>query len=108
VSLFRAPIDDDSGDFSPRQLVKASREQASSSLEVFRYGLSARAAAQMDQIDSQAVADVSLTAFEEECALLDRGLARVGPSATKAALLARHVERLATINDRRITRRFGG
>jgi hypothetical protein len=108
VSLFPAPLDDDSGGFSARQLDRASRDRASSSLEVFRYGLAAGAAAQMDQIDSQAVADVARAAFEEECDLLDYGLARAGQSATKAALLARHVERLATINDRRITRRFGG
>jgi hypothetical protein len=108
MSLFPVPRDDDSGGFSARQLERASRDEASSSLEVFRYGLAARAAAQMDQIDSEAVADVSRVAFDEECDLLDRGLARVGQSATKAVLLARHVERLANINDRRITRRFGG
>ena len=108
MSLFPVPLDDDSGGFSARQLVRASRDQASSSLEVFRYGLGVRAAAQIDQLDSQAVADASRAAFEEECDLLDYGLARAGQSAAKAALVARHVERIATINDRRITRRFGG
>lgn len=107
MSLFPAPLDDDSGGFSARQLVRASRDQASSSLEVFRYRLDARAAVQMDQIDSEAIGDVSRFAFDEECEMFDRGLARAGQSAAMAALLARHVERIATINDRRITQRFG-
>jgi hypothetical protein len=108
MSLLPAPLNDDAGGLSSRQLVKAQRAQASSELEVFRYGLGVRARAQIDQLDSQALADASRAAFEEECDLLDYGLARAGQSAAKAALIARHVERIATINDRRITRRFGG
>lgn len=108
MSLLPIPLDDDPGGLSSRQLAQARRAQASSELEVFRYGLGTRARAQIDQLDTQAVADASHAAFEEECDLLDYGLARVGQSAAKAALLARHVERIATINDRRITRRFGG
>jgi hypothetical protein len=108
MSLFPVPLDDDPGGHSIRQLDRARRAQASSELDVFRYGLSVGAAAQVDQLDSQAVADASRAAFEEECDLLDYGLARAGRSAAKAALVARHVERMASINDRRITRRFGG
>ncbi len=108
MSLFPVPLDEDSSGLSIRQLDRARRAQAGSELEVFRYGLGVRAAAQIDQLDSQAVADASRAAFEEEADLLDYGLARAGQSAAKAALVARHVERIATINDRRITRRFGG
>jgi len=108
MSLLPAPLDDDMGGLSARQLIKARRAQASSELEVFRFGLGVRARAQIDQLDTQAVADASRAALEAECDLLDYGLARAGQSAAKAALVARHVERIATINDRRITRRFGG
>lgn len=108
MSFLPARIDDEPGGLSPRQLTRARRAQASSELEVFRYGLGVRARSQIDQLDSEAVADASRTAFEEECDLLDYGLARAGQSAAKVELVARHVQRLATINDRRITRRFGG
>jgi hypothetical protein len=109
MSWLPAPIDDDSGgSLSSRQLAVAQRAQASAELEVFRYGLGASARAQIDQLDSQAIADASRAALDEECDLFDYGLARAGQSAAKAVLVARHVERLATINDRRITRRFGG
>lgn len=108
MSYLPAPLDDNSGGLSSRQLAKARRAQVGSDLEVFRYGLGVRARAQIDQLDSQAVADASRAAFDEEADLLDYGLARAGQSAAKTALVARHVERIATINDRRITRRFGG
>jgi hypothetical protein len=108
MSLLPARLDDDSGGLSSWQLAKARQAQASSELEVFRYGLGVRARSQIDQLDSQALGDASRAAFEEECDLLDYGLARAGQSAAKVELVARHVQRMATINDRRITRRFGG
>jgi len=77
-------------------------------LEVYCYFLRTRALADIDRLDTQAIADASRAALEEECGLLDYGLAQAGQSAAKAALVGRHVERMATINDRRITRRFGG
>ncbi len=106
MSLFPVPIDDGSG-LSGRQLAAAQKAQASSDLEVFRYGLGARARSQIDQLDSQSVGDATRAALEVEFDLLDYGLAQTGGSAAKAALVARHVERTATINDHRITRRFG-
>jgi hypothetical protein len=107
VSLLPAPLDDDIG-LNPRQVVKARRAQASTELELFRYGLAARARAEIDRLDSQALADASRASLDEEVDLLDYGLARAGGSAAKVELVARHVQRMATINDRRITRRFGG
>lgn len=108
MSYLPVPRNDDSGGLSSRQLAKARRAQANGELAVFRYGLGARARAQIDQIDSQALADASRAAFDEEADFLDYCLSRSGQSAAKAALAARHLERMATINDRRITRRFGG
>jgi hypothetical protein len=93
---------------SSRQVAAARRSEASQALEVHRYSLGARARAEIDMIDSQAVADASRTALDEEVGLLEYGLARAGGSAAKTELVARHVERMAAINDRRITRRFGG
>lgn len=106
-SLLPARLDDQP-DLTRRQIAQARRAEASATLEVFRYSLGARARSQMDQCDSQAAGDASQTALESELDLLDYGLARAGTSAAKIELCARHVERLATINDRRITRRFSG
>ena len=106
MSLLPAPLNNDTG-FTPRQVAKASRSQAKAELRLFSYALEARTRAEVDRLDSQAVADASRTALEEELDLLDYGLGRAGQSAAKAALVARHVERLSAINNRRITRRFG-
>lgn len=100
--------DDEPSGLSPRQLALARRAQAKADLEVFRYSLGTRARAQIDQLDTEAVGDASQAALDEELNLLDYGLARAGGSAAKTELVARHVQRLAAINDRRITRRFGG
>jgi hypothetical protein len=105
--MLPVPFDDGDG-LSSRQLDKARRAQASTELELFRYGLQAHTRAEVDRLDSQAIADASRAALDEEVDLLDYGLSRANGSAAKVALVARHVERLATINDRRITRRFGG
>jgi len=81
--------------------------RAGAELEVYRHALESRVLAEIDRLDTQAIGDVSRAALDEEVNLLDYGLARAGQSAAKAALVARHVERLANINDRRISRRFG-
>lgn len=107
MSLLPIPVDDPNG-LSARQLVRAQRAQAGTKLELFRYSLQAHARAEIDRMDSQAIADASRAAFDEEADLLDHCLSRANGSAAKAALAARHVERLAAINDRRITQRFGG
>jgi hypothetical protein len=107
MSLLPAPLDKELGQ-TPRQLAQAKRAQAKTELELFRYSLGARARAQIDQLDSQAVADATRTALEEEMNLLDYGLSRSAGSAAKAELVARHVNRLAVTNDRRLTNRFGG
>lgn len=106
-SLQLARLDDQMGS-NARQIAKARRAQADAELEVFRYGLGAQMRADFDRHDSQSIADASKAALESELDLLDYGMARAGMSAAKVELVARHVERLATINDRRITRRFGG
>jgi len=100
---------DEGGDcLSGRQLSAARRAQASTELELFRYGLVAHTRAEVDRLDSQALADASRAALDEEVDLLDYGLHKAKGSAAKTTLVARHVERLATINDRRLTKRFGG
>lgn len=95
------------GALSPRQVARASRAQAKTELAVFRHALATRAQSEIDRLDSQAVADASRAALEEEMDLLDYGMSRAGQSAARVELVARHVEQLATINNRRITRRFG-
>ena len=45
--------------------------------------------------------------LEEELRLLNEGLARAGNSKAALELVARKVNIISTINDRRIARRFG-
>jgi|ERR1039458_4967950 hypothetical protein len=91
----------------PRQLAQALRAQHRAELTVFRHGLAARVQAECDRIDSQAAGDALRTALDEEVDLLDYGLRRANGSLAKAELVARKVEMLANINNRRISRRFG-
>jgi len=95
-------------DLTPRQVQAAARAQRSTELEVFRHGLGARLRAECDRIDSQAAGDALRTALDEELDLLDYGLRRANGSVAKAELVARKVEMLASMNNRRVAQRFGG
>ncbi len=106
MPMLPAPLDDAAG-LTPRQMAKARRAQTSTELAIFDHRLKARLRAEVDQLDGQALADASRASLEEELDLLDYGMARAGTSAARLDLVARHVERMATINNRRITRRFG-
>ena len=107
MSFLPVPTDDDSG-LNRRQVVQARKAEASTALELHRYGLGARFRAQVDIYDSQALADANRAAVCEEMDLVDYGLSRAGISAAKIEMTARAAQRMATINDRRIMRRFGG
>jgi hypothetical protein len=99
---------DDLTALSRRQIAQARQAEAANALEVFRYSLGARARGQIDMHDSQALADATRAAVSEEMDLLDYGLSRAGGSAAKVEITARAAQRMATINDRRLMRRFGG
>jgi hypothetical protein len=103
------PVPSDAGgSLSPRQAARASRALAKANMRVFCHGLEAQAQAEEGRQDIQAVADVSRAALDEELALLRDGLAQAGPSSAAAIeLVARRVELLASIDNRRITRRWG-
>lgn len=103
-----APLDDSTGWLTSRQAAKAQRDRAKAELTIYGHFLRTRTEAEVDRLDSQAVADASRAGLEEELDLLDYGMARAGQSAAKVELVARHVERLSAINNRRIARRFGG
>jgi hypothetical protein len=90
-----------------RETNQALRSQRRAELRLFDHSLGARFNAEADRIDSQAVADALAASLDEEMALLDYGVRRAGNSAAKAELVARKVELLANINNRRINRRFG-
>jgi len=98
-----APTDDDSG-----LNRRARKAEASTALELHRYRLGARFRAQVDIYESQALADANRAAVCEEMDLVDYGLSRAGTSAAKIEMTARAAQRMATINERRIMRRFGG
>jgi hypothetical protein len=91
-----------------RQLARVHSAQLSTNLAVFRHGLDAKAMAEMDAQDSQAIGDAARTALDEELGVLRDGLALAGQSAASVELVSRKVELIANINNRRITRRFGG
>ena len=75
--------------------------------QVLRHGLRAWVRTQTDQIDSQTVRDAIEAAFDEEVDFYDHGMSRAKGSLTKQELLARKLEMLSRIDNRRITRRFG-
>lgn len=102
-----ARLDDPIG-LTRRQIDQARKAEASNAMEVFRYGLGSQGRAQIDIYDSQALADANRAAVCEEMDLLDYGLSRAGTSAAKVEIVARAAQRMATVNDRRIMRRFGG
>lgn len=108
MSLLPDVISSAADGLSSRQLQAAARAQRSTELRVFRHGLDARLRAECDRIDSQAAGDALRAALDEELDLLDYGLRRTGGSAAKAELVARKVEMLSSINNRRVSQRFGG
>jgi|GEM_PF-1499883 hypothetical protein len=100
----------DGDDFSltPYERARASRAQRRAELEIYRHGLAAGVRAECEIQDAQAVADVIQCALQQELDVLDWGLHRADGSAAKAELVARKLNALSSINDRRIARRFGG
>lgn len=107
MSMLPAPLDDRADELSVREARRARRLQGDASLVLLGYQLEARLVAEKDRADTEALADATRAALDEELVLLDYGLARANGSAAKVELVSRHVERLAAIDDRRIRRRFG-
>jgi hypothetical protein len=98
-------FDDGFGRLTSRRAVARFRR---TQLAVVSHGLEAQARAEMDRQDTQATADALRTALDEELALLRDGLAQAGQSAAAIELVARKVELLSSIDNRRIAGRFGG
>jgi hypothetical protein len=96
-----------SGGLSPWQAAQVSRAERRASLEVYRHSLETAVNVEIDRIDSHAIGDVITFATEEELNYLDYGLARANGSAAKAELVARKTNLLSSINNTRISRRFG-
>ena len=97
----------DSEDRPPRYLMRAERMKRVSEMEVFQHELQASALTAIDQIDAQTTADAARCSLEEELRLLDEGLNRAGTSKAAIELVARKVNIVSNINDRRIVRHFG-
>lgn len=108
MSRLPAPLHEEPGALSPRQAAKARREQTDTELELFRYSLQARLRAEIDRVDSEAIADAARAALQEELAFLSDGLARAGASQTALELVSRKLDLLSNANNRRLARRFGG
>jgi hypothetical protein len=90
------------------QLTRATRAQERTELAIYEHGLEARYLAEIDRIDSQAIADVAREAIEQELSTLSYGLELAEGSAAKSELVSRLVSLQANIDNRRIARRFGG
>ena len=97
----------DGGDDESRLPAHLRRARRRADYCLFHHGLEVAVAAEMDRQDGYALADVLTTATDEELRFLDHGLALAGGSATKVELVARKLEMLSSINNRRIARRFG-
>lgn len=91
-----------------RQLAQATRAQERTELAVFEHGLESRFLAEIDRLDSQAIADVVREAIEQELSTLSYGLELAQGSAAKAELVSRLVNLQSAVDNRRIARRFGG
>jgi hypothetical protein len=108
VSLLHpAPRDSQTGGLTRRQLEQARKVEADTAMELHRYKHGAYFRSGVDMYDSQALADANRAAVCEEMDLVDWGLSRAGMSAAKVEMVARAAQRMARINDHRITRRFG-
>jgi hypothetical protein len=93
-------------DLSSYQAAQVSRAQRRAEIAVFRHGLGTMVQAEFARQDALAVSDAARTALEEELDLLDYGLHRANGSAAKTELVARKVQMLASLNDRRLIERF--
>lgn len=92
---------------SGRQLARASRAQERTELAIHDHHLQTRFLAECELIDSQAVAEVTKGALQEELAVLDWGLEQASGSAAKAELVSRLVGQQSRIDSARIARKFG-
>jgi hypothetical protein len=101
------PVLHSDNELPPRQLVRAVKFQRRTELAVFKHSLRVRYEAECTRLDTQALADVTKTALEEELGLMEWGLDRAGGSPAKAELVARKVAMFSNINSQRILRRFG-
>lgn len=93
---------------SSRQQERAARAQEKTELAIYEHHLTARYQAEIDQIDSAAIGDVTKAALEEEMNVLDWGLQQAAGSQAKAELVSRMVSLQSKIDSARIARRFGG
>jgi hypothetical protein len=91
-----------------RQLAQATRAQERTELAIYEHGLESHFLAEIDRLDSQAIADVTREAIEQELANLSYGLELAQGSAAKAELVSRLVNLQSTLDNRRIAQRFGG
>lgn len=91
-----------------RALIRATRATERTELDIYEYDLAARRQVECDRIDSEAIADVTRAALEEEMNVLDWGLERAGQSTAKRELVSRMVAQQSHIDIVRISRRFGG
>jgi hypothetical protein len=102
------PFNRQSHSLVPRQVREAQAMEVSTELELHRHFLWSRAQAEAERMDAEAAGDGLRAALTEELALLRGGLAEAGQSAAGVELVARKVELLASTNNDRFRRRFGG
>jgi hypothetical protein len=102
------PDDGPNTGLSPHQFATAGSNEASALVEVHQHFLWSRTLAEMERLDAQAAGDGARADLDEELGLLHEGLARAGQSVAGIELVARKVQGLVTVNERRFMRRFGG
>jgi hypothetical protein len=91
-----------------RAVIRAIEAQEQTELAIHQHSLETGYLRAIDQIDSEAIADVVSTAMEEEMKVLSAGLGQAAGSPAKAELVARLVALQSRLDNSRIARRFGG
>ena len=104
------PVSTNGGGAQPsnRQLARFERAKQAGELEVLHYGLRSAVRTACFQIDEQATADAARFSLDEELNLLAYGSARAGNSQAAIELVARKINTLEYIGNRRLIRTFGG
>jgi hypothetical protein len=105
-SLVATPDPDNSIGLPVRGSRHLARLQDRAEMDTYRHGLEAAMKAEFDRQDGQAVSDAIRSSLDEELDLLEWGLHRAEGSTAKIELVARKVNMLSQLNDRRLTRRF--
>jgi hypothetical protein len=94
-------------ELAPKLLHRAARDTRRAELELYRYQLNAAVRREKDIIDTEVLEDVFTAATDSELKFMSEFRAKAGNSAAAIEVVARKMQMLDDITNRRIMRRFG-